>query len=348
MEFSAQQIADFLGGTVVGNPNVTVSDFAKIEEGRSGTLTFLSNPKYTHYIYSTKADVVLVNDSFTPNQPLQTTLVKVKDAYQALAQLLTLVESMKPRQRGVHSTAVVPASAKIGKNVYIGAYAVLGKDVRVGDNSCIYPHVFLDDGVCVGSDSIIYAGVAVYAGCVVGNRCIVHAGAVLGADGFGFAPDNEGHYKKIPQIGNVVLEDDVEIGANTTIDRATMGSTFVRRGVKVDNLVQIAHNVEIGEDTAMAAQTGIAGSTKIGRRCMLGGQVGVAGHINVADGSMFGAQTGIAGTIKQPGSVWQGSPAVPIATFYRSSVALKQLPDLLHKIYEMERKIKALEAKNQK
>lgn len=343
MEFTAQQIADYLHGSVEGDRNVRLSELSKIEEGRLGTLTFLSNPKYTHYIYSTKASAVLVDADFVPEHPVEATLIRVPSAYQALAQLLTLVDSLKPKKHGVHEKAVVASSAKIGENVYIAPYAVVGENVVIGDNSKIYPHVHLDDGVRVGADCILYAGVAVYENCVIGNRCIIHAGAVIGADGFGFAPDAEGHYHKIPQIGNVLLEDDVEIGANTTVDRATMGSTVVRRGVKIDNLNQVAHNVEIGEDTVMAAQSGIAGSSKLGRRCVVAGQVGFAGHIHVADGSTFGAQTGVPSSIREEGQIWQGYPAMPVGTFRRMAVVQKQLPDLLKTVQQLERRIKELE-----
>ena len=345
MTFTAQQIADFLQGEVVGNKDIVVSELSKIEEGRSGTLTFLSNPKYTHFIYTTKADVVLVDQTFEPEQPITATLIKVESAYQSLAKLLTLVDSMKPKKTGIHATAVISESAQVGDNAYIGAYACIGANVKIGNNVKIYPHVFLDDNVVVEDDSTIYAHVSVYENCEIGKRCIIHAGAVLGADGFGFAPDKQGHYHKIPQIGNVKLEDDVEVGANTTIDCATMGSTLIHRGVKIDNLIQIAHNVEIGEDTALAAQTGIAGSTKIGKRCVLAGQVGIAGHLNIADGSIFGAQTGVSGHIKEAGQIWQGYPAMPVATFRRLSVIQKQLPDLLRKIYDLEREIEAMKTK---
>ncbi len=343
MEFTAQQIADYLRGSVEGDRDVRLSELSKIEEGRPGTLTFLSNPKYTHYIYSTKASAVLVDEDFVPEHPVEATLIRVPSAYQALAQLLTLVDSLKPKKHGVHEKAVVASSSKIGENVYIAPYAVVGENVIIGDNSKIYPHVHLDDGVRVGADCILYAGVAVYENCVIGNRCIIHAGAVIGADGFGFAPDAEGHYHKIPQIGNVLLEDDVEIGANTTVDRATMGSTVVRRGVKIDNLNQVAHNVEIGEDTVMAAQSGIAGSSKLGRRCVVAGQVGFAGHIHVADGSTFGAQTGVPSSIRDEGQIWQGYPAMPVGTFRRMAVVQKQLPDLLKTVQQLERRIRELE-----
>lgn len=342
MEFTVRQIADYLHGSVEGNPDLKLSDISKIEEGCPGTLTFLSNPKYTHFIYRTKASACLVNKDFVAEQPLAVTLIRVDNAYECLARLLSLADSIKPQKEGIDSRAVIDSSAVIGKDVYVGPYAVIGRNVTVADGSRIYPHCFIDDNVTVGAGTVIFAGVKIYDGCVIGNRCTIHAGAVLGADGFGFAPDAEGHYHKIPQIGNVVIGDDVEIGANTTVDRATMGSTVVHRGVKLDNLVQVAHNVEIAHDTVIAAQSGVAGSSKVGARCMLGGQVGVAGHIHIADGSVFGAQTGIPNNIKDPGQIWQGYPAMPVAGFRRLSVIQKQLPDLVKKIYELEKEIAAL------
>ena len=345
MEFTVNQVAAMLGGEVRGDGNEKIFMLAKIQDAKKGQVSFLSNPKYTHFIYTTQADVVLVDRTFVPEQPISATLIKVESAYQSLAKLLTLVDSMKPKKTGVHATAVVSESAIVGENVYIGAYAFVGNNVRIGNNVKIYPHVFLDDSVVVGDDSVVYAHVSVYENCEIGKRCVIHAGAVLGADGFGFAPDEQGHYHKIPQIGNVKLEDDVEVGANTTIDCATMGSTLIHRGVKIDNLIQIAHNVEIGEDTALAAQTGVAGSTKIGKRCVLAGQVGVAGHLNIADGSIFGAQTGVSSHIKEAGQIWQGYPAMPVATFRRLSVIQKQLPDLQRKIYDLERQIEAMKTK---
>ncbi|MDD3405177.1 MAG: UDP-3-O-(3-hydroxymyristoyl)glucosamine N-acyltransferase [Sphingobacteriia bacterium] len=344
MKFSAQQIADYLSGEVVGNPNVFVNNFSKIEEGQPGTLTFLSNPKYTPFIYTTKADIVLVDATFEAEAPISATLIKVESAYQALAKLLQLSESLKPKKNGIHTLAFIDETAHLGKDVYVGAFVSIGKNVCIGDNTRIYASVVMEDGASVGNNSILYPHVTLYENCKVGNNCIIHAGAVIGADGFGFAPDNEGHYNKIPQIGNVVIEDDVEIGANTTIDRATMESTIIRRGTKIDNLVQIAHNVEIGEYSGMAAQTGIAGSTKIGKHCILAGQVGIAGHLDIADGSIFLAQTGVPNSIKQPNQMWQGYPAVPVATFRRSSVVYKNLSDLQRKIYALEKQINQLTA----
>jgi UDP-3-O-[3-hydroxymyristoyl] glucosamine N-acyltransferase len=340
MEFTVQQIADYLNGVVEGDGTLKVSELSKIEEGRSGTLTFLSNPKYTQYIYSTQASACLVNRDFVPEKEVSTTLIRVDNAYECLAKLLTLVDSVKPKKQGISAKSDISESAKIGNNVYVGAFVVIGDGVVIGDNVQIYPNTFIDDNVVVGDGTVIYAGVKIYDGCRIGARCVLHAGAVVGSDGFGHAPDAEGHYHKIPQVGNVVIEDDVELGANTTIDRATMGSTVIRRGVKIDNLVQVAHNVEIGEDTVIAAQSGIAGSTKIGKRCMLGGQVGISGHITIADGSIFGAQSGVPSNIKEPNQIWQGYPVMPIMGFRRLTVLQKQLPDLSRRVHELEKKMK--------
>ena len=339
MEFSAQQIAEFLKGEVVGNKDIKVSDFAKIEEGRSGTLTFLANPKYTHYIYETHADIVIVNKTFEPEHAISATLIKVDDAYQSVAQLLTLVNNLKPRKTGISAKADIAQSASIGKDIFVGAFVSIGENCKIGNNVTIHPNTQIGDNVSVGDGSIIYSNVSIYSDCVVGKNNIIHSGAVIGADGFGFAPDEEGHYHKIPQIGNVVLGDDVEIGANTTIDRATMGATHIGDGVKIDNLVQVAHNVEVGEYTAIAAQTGIAGSTKVGRRCIFGGQVGITGHISIADGTILGAQTGVSGNINEGGKVWAGSPVLPIDTFRRASVLIRKLPDIVHTVYDLEKKL---------
>ena len=343
MEFTAQQIADFLQGTVEGDAEVKVSDVSKIEEGLPGTLSFLSNPKYTHYIYDTNASIVLVNNSFVAEHPVRATLVRVENAYDSLAKLLQLAESVKPKKQGVSPLAYVAESAKLGENVYVGPFAYIGEHVSVGKNTQIYPHTFVDDNTRIGDDCLIKAGVKIGDRTVIGNRCILQHGVVLGSDGFGFAPQADGKYDKLPQVGNVVIEDDVEIQANTVVDRATMGSTVIRRGVKLDNLIQIAHNVEIGEDTVMASQSGVAGSTKIGKRCVVAGQVGFAGHITVADGSIFGAQTGIPNTIKNPGGVYQGYPAIPENIFRRASVVYKNLPELQHTITDLQRKVAALE-----
>lgn len=339
MEFSIKQIADFLHAEIVGDETLKLNNLSKIEEGLPGTLTFLSNPKYTNYIYTTKASACLVRRDFVPEHPLTTTLIKVDNPYECLAKLLTLVESYKKRKTGIHPTAVIDPEATIGENVYIGAYVVIEAGVRVGDNSYIYPQTFIDNNVTIGSDCILYSGVKIYDGCVLGNCCIIHSGAVIGADGFGFAPDAQGVYNKIPQIGNVVLEDNVEIGANTTIDRATMGSTIIRKGVKLDNQIQIAHNVEVGQNTVMAAQSGVAGSTKIGENCMVGGQCGFAGHLQIAPRSAFGAKSGIHNNIKESGN-YQGYPAMSVGQFRRLSVIQKQLPDIVRLVNDLNRKMK--------
>ena len=340
MEFSAQQIADFLKGEVIGNKDIKVNTFAKIEEGHSGAISFLANPKYTHYIYDTKSDIVLVNKTFEPEQAIQATLIKVDDAYASISQLLRLAEQYKHRKTGISDKSEIAPSANIGEEPYIAAFVSIGENTKIGRNVQIYPNASIGDNVTIGDNCIIYSNASICDDSVLGNNCIIHSGAVIGADGFGFALNPDGTYSKIPQIGNVVIEDGVEIGANTTIDRATMGSTKIHRGVKIDNLVQIAHNVEIGENTAIAAQSGIAGSTKVGRRCTMAGQVGVAGHITVADNTILAAQAGVNSTIKEEGKIWQGSPIMPIGTFQRSSIVIRRLPDLL-------RRVEAIEKNNQ-
>lgn len=339
MEFSIKQIADFLNAEIVGDETLKLNNLSKIEEGEPGTLTFLSNPKYTNYIYTTRASACLVSRDFVPEQPLTTTLIKVDNPYGCLAKLLTLVDSYKKRKSGIHPTAVIDPGATVGENVYVGAYAVIEAGACVGDNSFIYPHTFIDNNVTIGSDCILYSGVKIYDGCVLGKGCIIHSGTVIGADGFGFAPDAQGVYNKIPQIGNVVLEDNVEVGANTTIDRATMGSTIIRKGVKLDNQIQIAHNVEVGANTVMAAQSGVAGSTKIGESCMVGGQCGFAGHLQIAPRSAFGAKSGIHNNIKESGN-YQGYPAMTVGQFRRLSVIQKQLPDIVRMVYDLNKKTK--------
>jgi len=345
MEFTAATIAGFLNGEVDGNPSVKVNSVAKIEEGHVGALSFLANPKYEHYIYSTRSSVVLVNKEFVPTEKIIATLIRVPDAYKAFASLLTLVEQSRPKKTGIHSTAVIESSAIIGKDVYIGANAYIGENCFVGDGCKIYPQVFIGDNSKVGKNSIINPNVTIYHECVIGNNCIVHAGTVIGSDGFGFAPQSETEFMKIPQIGNVIIEDDVEIGANVAIDRATMGSTIIKKGVKIDNLVQIGHNVEIGENTVMAGQTGIAGSTKIGKNCMLAGQVGIAGHIKIADGTKIGAQAGILGDIKEENTIILGSPAFDYKQFFKSTVVFKKLPELKTRLDRIEKEIESLKGK---
>lgn len=343
MTFTARQIADFLKGTVEGDPNVSVHDFSKIEDGKPGTLTFLANPKYSQYIYHCKADIVLVNKDFSPEKPVNATLIRVENAYEALAMLMNLVEQQTPRKTGKSSLSVIDPTAVIGEDAFIAPYVQVGAHVSISKNATIHGNVTIADNVVIGENVLIYPGVCIYTDTVIGNNCIIHANAVIGSDGFGFAPTENGGYKKIPQTGNVVIEDHVEIGANTTIDRATLGSTIIRKGVKIDNLVQIAHNVEIGQDSVIASQTGIAGSSKIGSKVMFGGQVGISGHINIADGTILGAKAGVAGSIKTPGQIYSGYPAVPINTFRRSYVVNKNLPELQKTINELIKKVGELE-----
>ena len=341
MEFSAQQIASILNGTVDGDPNVKVSSFSKIEEGKTGTLTFLANLKYEHHIYDTGASIVLVNEDFKPTQPVKATMVRVQNAYASLAVLLSVVEkAQKENKQGIASTAFVAISATVGEDCYVGNLAYIGEGVRLGKGCRVYPHAYIGDHVTVGDNTIIYPNVTVYQGCVIGSNCILHAGSVIGADGFGFAPEGE-TYKKIPQLGNVVLEDDVEVGANTTIDRAVMGSTIIHKGVKLDNLVQIAHNVEVGDNTVMAAQVGIAGSVKIGKHCMFGGQVGLAGHIHITDNVQFGAQAGVMSDIKEPATLL-GAPAINAKDFMRSSVIFNRLPEMYRTMGRLQKEIEQL------
>lgn len=341
MEFSAKQIAEFIHGVIVGDENATVHTFAKIEEGVPGAISFLSNPKYTHYIYETKSTIVLVNKDFEPERPVNATLIKVDNAYESVAKLLTLYEMSKPKKTGIHPLACIDPTAKIGKDVYIDAFAYVGANAVIGDGVALHPHATVCENAVIGENSILYPNVTVYHDCRVGKRCILHAGSVVGADGFGFAPSPEG-YEKIPQIGIAILEDDVEIGANTCVDRATMGATIVHKGVKLDNLIQIAHNVEVGSHTVMASQVGIAGSTKVGEWCMFGGQVGLAGHIRVGNHVNIGAQSGIPGTVKGDNLTIMGSPAIDAKQFFKSSVIYKKLPDMYQTLNRMEKEIEEL------
>lgn len=345
MEFSAAQIAEFVQGQIVGSPEATVSTFSKIEEGKPGTLSFLSNPKYSHYIYDCQSSIILVNKDFFPEKEIQATLIKVDDAYQALAKLLALVEQFKPKKKGISPLAHISESAHIGENVYIAPFVYIGENVKVGNNAAIYSNSNIEDNSTIGNNTIIYNSVSIYKECVVGNNCILHSGAVIGADGFGFAPTDDGSYNKIPQLGNVVLEDDVEIGANTAIDRATFGSTVIRKGVKIDNLVQIAHNVEVGTNTVIAGQTGIAGSTKLGKQCTLAGQVGIAGHLQIADHTILAAQTGVPGSIKKTNQILMGTPPLPIKDFHRSSIGFKNLPEIQTNIHQLLKRVEELEQK---
>ncbi|MBO5698825.1 MAG: UDP-3-O-(3-hydroxymyristoyl)glucosamine N-acyltransferase [Bacteroidaceae bacterium] len=345
MEFSAKQIAEFLQGTVDGKPDAVVKTFAKIEEGMEGAISFLANPKYAHYLYETKSSVVLVNQDFVADadKTYTATLVRVPNAYEAIAKLLNLYEQFKGKRSGVHALAFVAESATVGENCYIGPFAYVGEGAVIGNGTQLYPHAVVEERAKVGDDCILYPNVSIYHDCVVGNRVILHSGCVIGADGFGFAPAADG-YEKIPQIGIVTIEDDVEIGANACVDRSTMGSTYVRKGVKLDNMVQIAHNVEVGRNTVMSAQVGVAGSTKIGEWCMFGGQVGMAGHITIADRTMCGAQAGIAGSVKKPGTTIQGSPAINAKDFMRSSVVFKRLPEMYTELNDLKKQIEELKA----
>lgn len=342
MEFNAMTIAGFLKGEVEGDPQVKVNTIAKIEEGSEGALSFLANPKYEPYIYTTKSSIVLVSKSFRPSEKVSATLIRVDDAYESFASLLRLVDQARPRKKGIHPTAIIEASATLGKDIYIGPYAYIGENCSIGDNCSVYPHVYIGDGTTVGKNCTLYSGVKIYHECIIGANCTIHAGTVIGSDGFGFAPQSDSEFMKIPQLGNVVVEDNVEIGANVAIDRATMGSTVIRKGVKIDNLVQIGHNVEIGENTVMAGQTGIAGSTKVGRNCMFAGQVGIAGHLKIADGTKIGAQSGIPGDVRKENSVLLGYPAMDHKDFLRSSVIFRKLPDLKIKVDEIVREIEKL------
>lgn len=343
MEFSAEQIAGILNGQVLGNPETSVSGLSKIEEGTIGTLSFLSNPKYEEYIYSTGASICIVNNSFNPSRPLPTTLtlVKVEDAYSCFAKLLEFYDQMNKKQPKIESPSFIAESATIGNDLYLGAFGYIGEGAKIGNNVVIYPHVYIGENVIIGDNCILHPGATIYNECILGNFCIIHAGTIIGADGFGFAPNEQGEYKKIPQIGNVVIEDNVEIGSNCTIDRATMGSTIIRKGVKLDNLVQIAHNVEIGMNTVMAAQVGVAGSAKIGNNVMVGGQAGISGHLHIADGTKIVAQSGIPSTVKKADTL-MGSPGIPLEDFKKSYFGFRKLPFILNKIQELDKKIKEL------
>lgn len=345
MEFTATAIAGFLNGEIEGNPDIQVNTIAKIEEGQIGALSFLANPKYEHFIYETKSSIVLVNKSFVPSAKINTTLIRVENSYEAFASLLRLVDQARPRKKGIHATAIIEATAKIGTDVFIGPYAYIGENCVIGDGCSVYPHVYIGDNTRLGNNCTINPGVKIYHDCLIGEGCIIHAGSVIGSDGFGFAPQSDSEFMKIPQLGNVILEDHVEIGANVTIDRATMGSTIIRKGVKLDNLIQIGHNVEVGENTVMAAQTGISGSTKVGKNCMFGGQVGLAGHLKIANGSKIGAQGGILGDIKEENTTILGSPAIELKQFLRSTVIFRKLPEIKAKIDSLEKEIESLKKK---
>ncbi|MEO1031687.1 MAG: UDP-3-O-(3-hydroxymyristoyl)glucosamine N-acyltransferase [Bacteroidota bacterium] len=338
MEFTAEQIAGILEGTVVGDPNAQVSKLAKIEEGTEGSLTFLANPKYKPYIYTTKASITIVNTDFEPEETLETTLIKVDDAYGAFTKLLEYYNQIKLNKSGIEQPSFVSDSAKIGDNIYIGAFTYVGDNVSIGDNVKIFPNSYIGDNVVIGDNTIVFSGGKIYSDCVVGTNCVINSGAIIGADGFGFKPNENGEYSKVPQIGNVIIEDFVDIGAGTTIDRATLGSTIIRRGVKLDNQIQIAHNVEIGKNTVIAAQAGIAGSTKIGENCQIGGQVGIVGHITIGNNVKIQAQSGIGRHVKD-NEVLQGSPALAYGDYNKSYVYFKNLPKIMKNISEIEKKV---------
>ena len=340
MEFSAKQIAQFVQGVIEGDEDATVNTFAKIEDGKPGAISFLSNPKYTHYIYDTESSIVLVDKSVELEKPTKATLIKVDNAYECVAKLLQLYESMKPKKTGIDSLAFISPSAKIGENVYIGAFAYIGDNVVIGDGCQIYPNVVICENAKVGNDCLFYPNVTIYHDCHIGNRVTLHAGSVVGSDGFGFAPSENG-YDKIPQIGIVTIEDDVEIGANTCIDRSTMGSTYVRKGVKLDNLVQIAHNTDIGANTVMSAQVGIAGSTKVGQWCMFGGQVGIAGHITIGNKVFLGAQSGVPSSLKDNQTLI-GTPPMEKLPDFKSQAIFQKLPDLYKQIQKLQKEVDEL------
>ncbi len=334
MKFTAKQIAEILEGTVVGDENASVFTFAKIEEGHTGALSFLANPKYNAFIYDTSASIVLVNNSFIPEKPIKSTLIKVEDAYGAFAKLLEFYAQTKAKKKGIENPHFVANSAKLGEDIYLGAFAYIGERSTIGNNVKIYPNVYIGDDVTIGDNTTLFNGVRIYNECKIGSNVTIHGGSTIGADGFGFAPNAENSYDKIPQLGNVIIEDYVEVGANTAIDRATIGSTIIRKGVKLDNLIQIAHNVEIGENTVIAAQTGVAGSTKIGKNCMIGGQVGIIGHLTIGNGVKIAAQSGIGKNVKD-NEVIQGSPAFGIGDYVRSYALFRKLPELAKKINDL-------------
>jgi UDP-3-O-[3-hydroxymyristoyl] glucosamine N-acyltransferase len=338
MKFTATQIAGILDGDIVGDPEVEVSKLAKIEEGTKGTLTFLANPKYAQYIHSTKASITIVNKDFDSENDLQTTLIKVDDAYKAFSKLLEYYNEIKMNKTGIEQPCFISDSSTYGEHVYIGAFSYIGDNVKLGNNVKIYPNSYIGNNVTIGNDVVVFSGAKIYSECIIGHNCVINSGAIIGADGFGFTPNEKGEYVKVPQTGNVILEDYVDIGAATTIDRATLGSTIIRRGAKLDNQIQIAHNVEIGKNTVIAAQTGIAGSTKIGENCQIGGQVGIAGHLNIGNNVKIQAQSGIGRNVKD-NEVLQGSPALSYGDYNKSYVYFKNLPKIVKGINEIEKKI---------
>ena len=344
MEFTAKQIAELIQGRIEGDENATVNTFAKIEEGKKGAISFLSNPKYTHFVYNTESTIVLIDENVELEQPTKATLIRVTNAYECVAKLLQMYDAMKPKKTGIDSLAFISPKAKIGNNCYIGAFAYIGDGVEIGDDCQIYPHAVIYDNAKLGNNCLIYPNVSIYHDCHLGNNVTIHSGSVIGADGFGFAPTPDG-FDKIPQIGIVTIEDNVEIGANTCIDRSTMGSTYIRKGAKLDNLIQIAHNAEVGENTVMAAQVGVAGSTKVGKWCMFGGQVGMAGHISIADGTQVGAQAGITNTVKKADAPIIGSPAIDAKAYMKAYAVYRRLPEMYQELNALKKEIEQLKSK---
>ena len=342
MKFTATQIAELLEGRVEGNPKAEVWNVAKIEEGAPGMISFLANPKYTHYIYETQSSIVIVNDDFEPTAPVTTTLIRVADAYACFAKLLAFYDQMMQNKQGISSLAFVSSTAQMGENLYLGEFAFVGEHAKIGNNVKLYPQVYVGDGCVIGDNTVLYPGVKLYRNTVIGKNCILHAGAVLGADGFGFAPQPDGHYEKIPQVGNVVVDDNVEIGANTTIDRSTMGSTRVHKGVKLDNLIHLAHNTEVGENSALAAQVGVSGSTHLGKNCVVGGQSGFVGHITIADGSQFGGQSGIMGSIKEGNQKFMGTPIQPLRQYLVSNARFRHIDEMARRLDQLEKELREL------
>lgn len=344
MKFTATQIAELLGGRVEGNPNAEVWNVAKIEEGAPGMLSFLANPKYTHFLYVTQSSVVIVNEDFEPTEPVSATLIRVQDAYASFAKLLAIYDQMTQNKQGVSSLAFVSPTAQCGDNLYLGEFVFVGEHAKIGSNVKLYPQVYVGDGCIIGDNTVLYPGVKLYRNTVIGKNCILHAGAVLGADGFGFAPQPDGHYEKIPQVGNVVVDDNVEIGANTTIDRSTMGATHVCKGVKLDNLIHLAHNTVVGENSALAAQVGVSGSTHLGKNCVVGGQSGFVGHISIADGSKFGGQSGIMGSIREENQQFMGTPIQPLRQYLVSNARFRHIDEMARKIDALEKELKELKS----
>lgn len=342
MVIKAEEIRELFDGVIEGDPNAEIYTVSKIEQGSKGALTFLANPKYESYLYETQATAVLIKKDFVPSGKVTPTMIKVDDPYTAFTQVLSKYFNPDNHKTGIEQPCYISENAKIGSNPYIGAFVYVGRNASIGNNVRIYPNTYIGDNVHIGDNTIIYAGVKIYSHCVIGSNCILHASTVIGSDGFGFAPQTDGSYVKIPQTGNVIIEDNVEIGSNCSIDRATMGSTIIKKGAKLDNLIQIAHNVEIGENTAIAAQTGISGSTRLGKNCVVAGQVGFAGHLNIADGSQFGAQSGIGKNITEKGKQWHGTPALDLKGWLKSQVLLRNLPELEKKINELERIVSQL------